>query len=41
MLYRREKYWEETDYEEIYDDELWRRRSVDNSRRIGGSTWAR
>ncbi|OLL19830.1 MULTISPECIES: hypothetical protein [unclassified Rhodococcus (in: high G+C Gram-positive bacteria)] len=41
LLYRHEKYWDETDYEEIYDDELSRRRSVDNSRRIGGSTWAR
>ncbi|MGX7733156.1 hypothetical protein ACWPOB_28350 [Rhodococcus sp. 2H158] len=41
FLFRREKYWDETDYEGGYDDESWRRRSVDNSRRIGGSTWAR
>ena len=41
FLHQREKYWDEADHEDIDDYESWRRRSVDNPRRIGGSKWAR
>ena len=41
FLHQREKYWDQTDHEDIDDYESWRRRSEDNPRRIGGSKWAR
>lgn len=41
FLYQREQYWDEADHEDVDDYESWRRRSVDNPHRIGGSKWAR
>lgn len=41
FLWRRGKYWDQADYGEIDDYEAWRRRSMDNPRRVGGAKWAR
>ena len=41
FLWRRGKYWDEADYDDIDDYEAWRRRSMDNPRRVGGAKWAR
>jgi hypothetical protein len=41
FLWRRGKYWDQADYDDIDDYEAWRRRSTDNPRPIGGSKWAR
>ena len=41
FLWRRGKYWNEADYDDINDYDAWRRRSADNPRPIGGAKWAR
>ncbi len=41
FLWRRGRYWDEADSDDIDDYETWRRRSPDNPSRIGGAKWAR
>lgn len=41
FLWRRGKYWDQADYDDIDDYEAWRRGSADNPRPIGGAKWAR
>ncbi|MFI6031580.1 hypothetical protein [Amycolatopsis magusensis] len=41
FLWIRRKYWDEAEPADIDDYEVWRRRSQDNPRRIGGAKWSR
>ncbi|WP_239312519.1 site-specific integrase [Frankia sp. Cj3] len=41
FLWRRGRYWDEADSDDLDDYEAWRRRAEDNPRRIGGAKWAR
>ncbi len=41
FLWKRGRYWDEADHDDVDDYETWRRRSPDNPSRIGGAKWAR
>lgn len=41
FLWKRGRYWDEADHDDIDNYETWRRRSPDNPSRIGGAKWAR
>ncbi|CAG7588070.1 site-specific integrase [Rhodococcus opacus] len=41
FLWRRGRYWDQANYDDIGDYEAWRRRSTDNPRRVCGAKWAR